>query len=180
MIKLIKLCFVCCLIFRATFVEAVITKEEAYEALKELEAEFLRSKIMPYYQAQLQRDCDSLAFLFGSIVQDVSNYLDPFYVSNGLPKLFDEPTPVDISENFTLDFSEASMMDIISMFYEILQCKAYYRDDRPGGYKTNAHGLIQMIKFDDNGYGYLNDNHREDEIIDPYFTKINIEGEVSY
>ena len=39
MIKLIKLCFACCLTFRATFVEAIIIKEEAYEALKDFDAE---------------------------------------------------------------------------------------------------------------------------------------------
>ena len=167
MIKLIKLCFVGCLIFRATFVEAVIDQEEAYEALKIFDAEFWQNKIVPYYQEQLKRDRNSLDFLFGSITQDVFNYLDPFYVSNGLPKLFNEPTPVDVSKKSTLDFSETTMIDVISMFYEILQCKVYFRDDRDGGYKTNFK-CIPLVK-----------EETDEKALDPYFSQISI-GNKSY
>ena len=68
MIKLIKLCFVCCLIFRATFVEAVITGEEAYEALKELEANFWLKELIPYDDLCSEKEC---------ITKSVTNYLEP-------------------------------------------------------------------------------------------------------
>ena len=68
MIKLIKLCFVFCLIFRATFVEAVITKEEAYEALKELEANFWLKELIPYDDLCYEKEC---------ITKSVTKYLEP-------------------------------------------------------------------------------------------------------
>ena len=175
MIKLMKLWFSCCLIFGATFVNGGITEEETfdpYKTLQEIDEKFWQ-QIYTYHQKQLKRYQKTLAGLFDaecSISQNVTNYLEPFYASNGLPKLFGEPTPIDISKNSTLDFSSASMLNIISMFYEILQCKAYYRDDREGGYNTNSIGLLGKIGFNEDNFGLLNNG----KMIDPYFTKINI------
>jgi len=132
MIKLIKLCFVCCLIFRATFVEAVITKEEAYEALKDFDAEFWRDKIVPYYQEQLERWQNVFALLFDPgcpIAQNVASYLDPI-CKDGLPELFDpnyENARIDFRDaDRNINFSSASMLDIISSFYQILHLECVY------------------------------------------------------
>ena len=164
MIKLIKLCFVCCLIFRATFVEAVITKEEAYEALKDFDAEFWRDKIVPYYQEQLERWQNTFALLFDPgcpIAQNVASYLDPI-CKDGLPELFD-PDYENSREDFReadrkVNFSSASMLDIISSFYRILQCKV---DNRDKEYETNYIGVISNIRTTEH-----------ETYIDPYFLEI--------
>ena len=130
MIKLIKLCFVCCLIFRATFVEAVIAQKEAYKVLKDLDAEVWRNKIIPYYQDQLGNNQD--------IAQNTFEYFGAFY-KYGVPQLFGEPPHVDFSWIPVLDFSQASMLDIISAFYEILEQKVACRDEE---YVINDEGRI--------------------------------------
>lgn len=166
MIKLIKLCFVCCLIFRATFVEAVIDPKEAYEALKDFDAEFWENTIYPYYQNQLYRYQNTFAFLFDpecSITQNVSEYLEPIH-KDGLTELFDpdyENSRIDFrNADRNINFSNASMLDIISSFYRILQCKVNSRDDE---YVTKYIGDISTIKTTE-----------QETHIDPYFLEISI------
>lgn len=155
MIKLIKLCFVCCLIIRATFVEAVITKEEAYKALKDFDAEFWRDVIYPCYQNQLVKN--------QRIAQNVSEYLEPIR-KDGLTELFDhnyENSRIDFrNADRNINFSNASMLDIISSFYRILQCKVDSRDDE---YVTKYIGDISKIKTTE-----------QETYIDPYFLEIYI------
>lgn len=160
MIKLIKLCFVCCLIFRSIFVEADIAPEEAYEALKDFDAEVWRDVIYPCYQNQLIKN--------QGIAQNVSEYLDPI-CKDGLSELFDpdyENSRIDFrNADRNINFSSASMLDIISSFYQILQCKVDNRDEE---YKTNYIGNI----------GTIEKTERE-MYIDPYFLEIFV-GEELY
>ena len=137
MIKLIKLCFACCLTFRATFVEAIIIKEEAYEALKDFDAEFWRDVIYPYFQNQLVKN--------QWIAQNASKSLDSIR-KDGLTELFD-PDYENSGSDFrnaarNIDFLNASMLDVISSFYQILQCKV---DSRDKEYETNYVGNIRTV-----------------------------------
>lgn len=171
MIKLTKLCFICCLIFRATLVEGVITEGIAYETLKNLDVKFWEEEIFPHYKKQLARWQNTVDFLFEpscSIAQAVFEYLDPFY-KYGIPQiLFEAPTYIDFSGKPVLNFSEASMLDIISVLYEVLQCKVISRDGKD--YQTKAKGDIWNIKYKKDGYAL----DRKGDIIDPYFTEVNI------
>ncbi|MGX8717042.1 MAG: hypothetical protein ACSW8C_03580, partial [bacterium] len=130
MIKLIKLCFVCCLIFRATFVEAVITKEEAYEAIKELEANFWLKELIPYDDLCSEKEC---------ITKSVTKYLEPlceretFKIVNAKTKK-EKSQPLNFKRlDKNLDFSETNLGNVIFNFYRILQCKVGSRDEE---YKT--------------------------------------------
>lgn|GEM_PF-4202884 len=166
MIKLIKLCLVCCLMLSATFAKEV----DAYDVLRKIDEEFWENTISPYYQDQLGRYDSALIDLFSPewvIAQNTFEYFEGFYKYR-IPQLFGEPPHVDFSWIPVLDFSQASMLDIISGFYEILERKVAYRDEE---YVINEEGNIQKITFNEQGFALT---EAEKKIIDPYFTKIKI------
>lgn len=163
-----KLWFSCCLILGATFVSGSITTEKTfdpYKTLQEIDEKFWQ-QIYTYHQKQLKRYQKTLAGLFDaecSISQNVTNYLEPI-CKDGLAELFDpkyENSRIDFrNADRNINFSNASMLDIISSFYQILQFKVDNRDEK---YVTNFIKKISSI-----------DKIEEEKIIDPYFLKIFI------
>ena len=77
--KLIKLSLACCLMSSVTFLNAVITKNEAYEVLKKFEKDFWKNHIVLHYERELEW-YDTLADLVSMkyfLAESVSEYLDP-------------------------------------------------------------------------------------------------------
>lgn len=165
MVKLIKLCFACCLIFRATSVGAIITQEEAYEALKNFDAEFWVRYLIPYDEL-----CSSGR---KSIVKSVTKYLEPlrerevFKIINADSEE-GKTQPLDFTQlDKKLDFSEAKLGEVIFNFYRILQSKVDNRDEE---YVTRYKGEFWNITFDEDHYALDMSNEK----IDPYFSELII------
>lgn len=203
--KLIKLSLACCLMSSVTFLNAVITKNEAYEVLKKFEKDFWKNHIVLHYERELEW-YDTLADLVSMkyfLAESVSEYLDPIR-KDGIAELLN-PDYVNTREylrnaNRELDFSNASMLSVVSIFYQILQCKVDFRDHvlnlpcrschrkcKIYKNKQKCHRLknfkLQEASTSDIEDLYLTDyignlseikTQQQEQKIDPYFTKIKI------
>lgn len=157
-----------------------MTEGKAYEALKDFESDFWLKALIPY---------DDLCSERKGITKSVTEYLKPLYEMDEF-KIVNAKTEEDksLGLNFFnldkfLDFSEANLGEVIFNFYRILSCKVDYRDNGceaknkneiKNKYVTKSVGLINGIYFDKKGYGYTTGKCNENEMIDPYFTEINI------
>ena len=169
MIKLLKLNLTLCLFLKTIVGSAVISKETAYEALKNFEKDFWKKQISPHYTEELERWTNTFAYLFDNDWMPfiaTSEYLEPVYKTYRI-KMVQIKTKDSLKRRaLKINLSQASMLDIISLFYEILQMKVYARGDN---YFTKAEGIINNIK----------DQEKEKEI-DPYFAEIHIEQKSYY
>ena len=159
--RLIKLYFACYLILGATFVLAVISEEEAYDALKDFDVKFWGRIIL-----------GRLDNMYGPnkrITQLITEYLEALRKKEA-GDFEDKTLRTGIPP---LNFSEANLGEIILKFYRILQWKV---DNRGEGYTTKAEKKICDIGFDVGNYAF----NKEGEKLDPYFTQLIIDGKNYY
>ena len=135
--QVIKLCFVCYLILKTSFVLAVISQEVAYKALRNFDINFLVNRVK---MDRSRGTCDEN--------KSITEYLELLRKK-------------DTGKIKPLNFSEATLGEVILNFYRIIQCKV---DSRGEKYKTNFIGEIHSIVTTEIEKG-----------IDPYFTEIIVD-----
>ena len=160
---------VCYLILNSALVSAVVSEEDAYEALRDFDIDFWNKWLCPY---------GGLGYWDSGITKSVTEHLVPLRERDGFRIVGaateeEKVQPLDFQKSNTpLDFSEANFGEVIFNFYRILQCKVDSRDEE---YVTEAEGGLEDLTFSDEHYAL----NKQGKTIDPYFTQI-IVGDKNY